>query len=79
MGGVEGLVDDAPDLLVDLVSDLRAVIGVGAEVPAQEYLVVRVAERQRAQFFRHAVPGDHLLGEFGRPLQIVGCSCGHVA
>ncbi|MDQ3849159.1 MAG: ATP-dependent zinc metalloprotease FtsH, partial [Actinomycetota bacterium] len=49
-GGVEARgLDDAADLVVDLARDLVGVVGLGAELAAEERLAVVVAEHARAE------------------------------
>jgi hypothetical protein len=49
-----------------------AVVGLGAELAAQERLAVVVAEHARAELLGHAEAHDHLLGRRGHLLQVVG-------
>ena len=63
--------DDPPDLVVDLASDLLGVVGLVAEVASQERLARVAAERARAELLGHAPARDHALGGVGRLVEIV--------
>src|ERR687895_934764 len=64
-GVVVGLVDQPPDLAVDLEGHLIRVVRLGAEVAAQEHLALLLAEGKGPELVGHAVLGDHLLGDLG--------------
>src|SRR5215218_4816757 len=73
-----GLVDEAPHLLVDLEGDLLGVVLLVAEVAAQEHVLLLGAEDQRAEPVAHAVLADHLAGDLGGLLDVVGGAGGRV-
>src|SRR6476661_9594397 len=66
-----GLVDDGPDLFVDLLSDLIAVVALLADLATEEHELVTLPEGQRAELVAHAELGDHPTGEVGRLLDVV--------
>ena len=61
LGALVRLLDDAPDLVVDLAGDLFGVLGLLLEVAAHEGLDRVVAEGEGAELLAHAVVRDHLL------------------
>lgn len=75
------LVAAAEDLLNFAVDPggrfLRIALGLPV-VPANEYLTVGI-EGHRAQIGAHAVFGDHLTGNGGSPLEVIGGAGGDVA
>ena len=73
-----GLVDDVPHLAVDLGCGGLAVALALAQITAQESLLLRGAIDHGAQALREAVAGDHLAGDVGGLLQIVGGTGGDV-
>src|SRR5436190_363241 len=66
------LLDDAPNLVVDLARDLLGVVGLGAHLASEERHVVVPAEHARPELLAHAVPHLHLLRDPGHLLEIVG-------
>src|SRR5215216_8001246 len=73
-----GLVDEAPHLLVDLEGDLLGVVLLVAEVAAQEHVLLLGAQHQGAEAVAHAVLADHLAGDLGGLLDVVGGAGGRV-
>src|SRR5215213_5036614 len=73
-----GLVDETPHLLVDLEGDLLGVVLLVAEVAAQEDVLLLGAEHQGAEAVAHAVLADHLAGDLGGLLDVVGGAGGRV-
>ena len=65
------LVDDRPDLLVDLLRDLVAVVALLADLSAEEDQLVALPEGQRAELVAHAELGDHAPRQVGRLLDVV--------
>src|SRR5699024_11392502 len=76
--GLVGLVDDVADLAVDLGGGGLAVALALAEVTAQEGLLLGGAVDHGAQPLGEAVAGDHLAGDAGGLLQVVGRAGGNV-
>src|SRR5215210_1083186 len=76
LGGVVGLVHDAPYLLVDLEGDLIGVVRLGVEVASHEDLLLLLAEGKRPELLAHPEACDHLASGLGHPLQVVGGACG---
>src|SRR5919197_2169728 len=72
------LVDQAAHLLVDLEGDLLGVVLLVTEVAAEEDVLLLGAENQRAEPVAHAVLADHLAGDLGGPLDVVGGAGGRV-
>ena len=70
-GPLIGLVDDRPDLFVDGLGDLLAVVALLADLAAEEDQLVALPEGQRAELVAHAELGDHPAGEVGRLLDVV--------
>ena len=71
-GELVRLLDHAPDLVVDLARDLLGVVGLLAHLAAEERHVVVAPEHARAELLAHAEAHDHLLGDRGDLLEIVG-------
>ena len=65
------LVDDRPDLLVDRLGDLVAVVALLADLAAEEHELVALPERERAELVAHPELGDHPAGQVGRLLDVV--------
>src|SRR5665647_2306037 len=65
-------VDQAPDLLVDHCGHLLGVVTRVADVPAEEHLAAGLAHPDRADPLAHAELGDHLAGDGGGLLDVVG-------
>ena len=66
-----GLVDDRPDLLVDRLGDLVAVVALLADLAAEEHELVALPERERAELVAHPELGDHPASQVGRLLDVV--------
>ena len=65
------LLDDAPDLVVDLARDLLGVVGLVAHLAAEERHVVVAAEHARAELLAHPVAHHHLLRRRRDLLEVV--------
>ena len=76
--GLVGFVDDIPHLAVDLSSSGLAVALALTQIAAQEGLLLRGAVHHRAEPLREAVLGDHLAGNVGSLLQIIGSTGGDI-
>jgi hypothetical protein len=74
-----GVLDDAPDLVVDLPRDLLRVVGLLGELAAEERLVVAAAQGARPELVAHAEAHDHLLGRRGDLLEVVRRARGDLA
>ena len=70
--GLVGFVNDIPHLAVDLGSGGLAVALALAEVTAQEGFLLRGTVHYGAKTLGEAVAGDHLAGDVGGLLQVVG-------
>ena len=70
-GLVVGLVDEQADLGVDLGRHVVGVVGLVADVAAEEHLAVVLAELLGADLVGHAVLGDHRAGDCGGFLDVV--------
>ena len=76
---VVGFVDQRAHLLIDLEGDRVGVVGRGPPVATQEDLALLHAQRARTDRVAHAVLGDHLARDLGRPFDVVGGPGGDVA
>ena len=76
--GLIGLVDDIPHLAVNLGGSALAVALAHAQIAAQEGLLLGGAVDHRAQPLGETVLGDHLAGDVGGLLQVVGSTGGDV-
>ncbi len=76
--GLVGLVDDIPHFAVDLGGSGLAVALALADITAQEGLLLRRTVHHRAQPLGKAVACDHLAGDIGGLLQIVGRAGGDI-
>ncbi len=74
-----GVVDDGPDLFVDLLRDLVGVVPLLADLPAQEDQLVALAEGQRPETIAHPELRDHPASQVGRLLDVVRRARGGVA
>src|SRR4051794_6121109 len=77
--GLVRLLDDAADLAVDLTGDVGGVVGLRAELAAQEWLAVVVAEHARAELLAHAEAHHHLLRGGRDLLEVVRGAGGDLA
>lgn len=76
--GLVGFIDDIPHLAVDLGSGGLAVALALTQIAAQEGLLLRGTVHHRAKPLREAVLGDHLAGNVGGLLQIIGSTGGDI-
>ena len=72
VGLVVGLLDEHAHLLVDALGDALGEVATVTHVAAHEHLARRRAELDGADLGGHAVLGDHLAGDRGRLLDVVG-------
>ena len=66
------LLDDAPDLVVDLAGDLVGVVGLGGELAARKGWPWSWPNTRGPELLGHAEAHDHLLGGGGDLLEVVG-------
>src|SRR3954471_19077036 len=77
--GLMRALDDAADLVVDLTGDLVGVVGLGAELAAEERLSAVVSEDTWPEPLGHPEPHHHLLRRLGHLLEVVGGAGGDLA
>ena len=73
-----GVENNPLDFFVDFGSNRFGIVADVVIIAADKHFVVVFAEGNRAEFFAHAVFGDHFPGDFGGAFNVVGSTGGNI-